>query len=66
MKPSKPSRQTADLFRERLDAIIDREHALVRLGRLVPWADFDSGFGTFYNRSISLIRCFAVTHNDTK
>ena len=48
MRPSKPSRRTDDLFRERLDAIIDREHALVRLGRLVPWSDFDTSFGPFY------------------
>lgn len=48
MKPAKPSRKTDDLFRERLDAIIDREHALVRLGHLVPWADFDTSFGKFY------------------
>lgn len=48
MKPAKPSRKTDDLFRERLDAIINREHSLVRLGRLVPWSDFDSSFGTFY------------------
>jgi len=48
MNPAKPSRKTDDLFRERLDVIINREHALVRLGRLVPWADFDTSFGKFY------------------
>ncbi len=48
MKPAQPSRKTDDLFRERLDVIINREHALVRLGHLVPWADFDTSFGKFY------------------
>jgi IS5 family transposase len=48
MKPAKPSRKADDLFRERLDAIINQEHALVRLGCLLPWSDFDSSFGTFY------------------
>ncbi len=48
MKPATPSRKTDDLFRERLDAIINREHALVRFGRLMPWADFDTSFGKFY------------------
>ena len=48
MKPAKPSRKTDDLFRERLDVIFNREHALVLLGQLVPWADFDTSFGKFY------------------
>jgi IS5 family transposase len=48
MRPSKPSRRGGDLFRERLDAIIDMGHPLVRLGELVAWADFDEAFGRFY------------------
>ena len=36
MKPSKPSRRSGDLFRERLDAIIDLAHPLVQLAELVP------------------------------
>ena len=48
MKPSKPSRRGGDLFRERLDAIIDMGHPLVRLGELVPWGGFDEAFGRFY------------------
>jgi IS5 family transposase len=48
MRPSKPSRRGGDLFRERLDAIIDMGHPLVRLGELVPWSDFDEAFGRFY------------------
>ncbi len=48
MKPSKLSRRSGDLFRERLDAIIDMGHPLVQLGELVPWSDFDEAFGRFY------------------
>ncbi len=48
MKPARPGRASGDLFRERLDAIIDMRHPLVRLGALMPWADFDTSFGRFY------------------
>ena len=48
MLPSKQPRGGADLFRERLDAIIDMGHPLVRLTGLVPWAEFDDAFGRFY------------------
>ncbi len=45
MKPARPGRASGDLFRERLDAIIDMRHPLVRLAGLMPWADFDESFG---------------------
>jgi len=48
MEPSKQSRGGKDLFRERLDAIIDLKHPLVRLAEFVPWSDFDEAFGRFY------------------
>ena len=48
MEPSKQSRGGKDLFRERLDAIIDLKHPLVRLAGLVPWSDFDEAFGRLY------------------
>ncbi len=48
MKPTKQSDGGKDLFRERLEAIIDMRHPLVRLGDLVPWADFEKDFGKFY------------------
>jgi hypothetical protein len=48
MEPSKQSRGGKDLFRERLDAIIDLTHPLVRLAGLVPWSDFDQALGRFY------------------
>ncbi len=31
MKPARPGRASGDLFRERLDAIVDMRHPLVRL-----------------------------------
>jgi len=48
MEPSKQSQGGKDLFRERLDAIIDLKHPLARLAELVPWSDFDAAFGRFY------------------
>ncbi len=48
MKPPKHNRRDADLFRERLDAIIDMDHTLVRLTGLVPWPAFDEAFGKHY------------------
>ena len=48
MRPSKQPRGGQDLFRERLDAIIDLKHPLVRLAGVVPWAEFDTAFGRFY------------------
>ncbi len=48
MKPSRPGRASGDFFCDRLDAIIDMRHPLVRLGRLMPWSDFDARFGKFY------------------
>lgn len=48
MRPSRPPSGKVDLFRERLEAIIDPRHALVRLAGLVAWSRFDDAFGRFY------------------
>ena len=48
MRPSKPSGGGADLFRERLDNLLDLDHALVRLAGLMPWPSFDEVFGKFF------------------
>ena len=49
MRPKRPERSSADdLFRARLESIIDPRHELVRLGVLIDWAGFDDGFGRFY------------------
>ena len=48
MRPTRPSSGRNDLFRDRLDAIINPRHALVRLSGVIPWARFDEAFGGFY------------------
>ena len=48
MHPTRPPSGKVDLFRERLEAIIDPHHTLVRLAGLVPWPRFDEAFGRFY------------------
>ena len=48
MKPKKQHRRDADLFRERLDSIIDKEHNLIRLSNLMTWSAFDEAFGKHY------------------
>jgi hypothetical protein len=37
-----------DLLRSRLDAIIDMEHALVRLARTIDWPFLEERFGAAY------------------
>ena len=48
MRPCRPSAGHADLFRERLDNIINPCHPLVRLAGVVPWDRFDEAFGGFF------------------
>ena len=48
MRPSRVASGKSDLFRERLEAIIDLGHPLVRLAAIVPWSRFDDAFGGFY------------------
>jgi transposase, IS5 family len=48
MRPSRLSSGKSDLFRERLDSIINLDHGLVRLGALIPWDRFDRAFGGFF------------------
>src|SRR5271166_3276611 len=37
-----------DLLRSRLDAIIDMEHALVKLARTIDWSFLEERFGAVY------------------
>lgn len=37
-----------DLFRSRLDQIIDRDHALAKLARLIEWRFLEERFGAVY------------------
>jgi IS5 family transposase len=48
MRPSRPSSGKSDLFRERLDSIINLEHSLVQMGAVIPWDRFDHAFGGFF------------------
>ena len=49
MKP-RERRETgqSDLFKARLDQIIDMEHALVRLAQRIDWAFLEARFGAVY------------------
>src|SRR5438270_9887999 len=38
-----------DLFRSRLDQIIDMKHALVKLGRAIDWRFLEDRFGAVYS-----------------
>lgn len=48
MRPTRPFSGKNDFFRDRLDAIINPRHALVRLAGVIPWKRFDDAFGGFY------------------
>lgn len=49
MKPKKPKqRDHEDLFRSRLDQILDRRHPLYLLANQIDWSVFDNKFGSLY------------------
>ena len=48
MKPREQSRGQDDLFRSRLDQIIDPRHELVRLGGLIDWQAIGARLGEVY------------------
>lgn len=43
-----PSRSETDMFRNRLENMIDMRHELVRLAGLIDWKRFDDAFGSLY------------------
>jgi transposase, IS5 family len=43
-----PADGEADMFRNRLDNMIDMRHELVRLAGLIDWKRFDEAFGSLY------------------
>jgi IS5 family transposase len=45
MRPARPGRASPDLFRDRLDAIINMKHLLIRLAETTPRSEFDESFG---------------------
>lgn len=48
MKPKKPQQDDADLFRSRLEQILDHKHPLFRLANQIHWSVFENQFGTLY------------------
>ena len=43
-----PAQGETDMFRNRLDNMIDMRHELVRLTKLIDWKRFDEAFGDLY------------------
>src|SRR5260221_5124839 len=49
MGPNPPAgAESADLYRNRLDNMLDPRHELFRLAELIDWGGFDDAFGRFY------------------
>jgi len=51
MRPNRistPADGETDMFRNRLDNMIDMRHELVRLAGLIDWERFDEAFGDLY------------------
>ena len=46
--PDAATRAATDLFRERLDNLLNQRHALYRLADLIEWSVFDREFGALY------------------
>ena len=51
MQPKKPETH-ADLFRSRLDSILDMNHCLCRLSREIDWSSFEQTFGALYSPGV--------------
>ena len=49
MRSKRSSSRHDDLFRERLDAMINMRYSLVRLAAVINWQRFDDEFGTLYS-----------------
>ena len=51
MKPKSSFSDQGDLFRSRLDQILNRRHQLYRLADTIDWSFFDREFGTLYTEN---------------
>ncbi len=49
MKPKVPQKDQSDLFRARLDQILNRDHPLFVLANQINWSVFDNKFGVLYS-----------------
>lgn len=53
MRPKQPKTEPQeDLFRTRLENLVDPRHALVRLARLIDWGRFEAEFGPLYTDTV--------------
>src|SRR5512136_2109985 len=52
MKPKSGSSNQGDLFRSRLDQILNRQHPLYQLADTIDWSSFDQEFGTLYVENV--------------
>src|SRR6476620_666247 len=53
MRPKQPDQsETPELFRARLENLIDRRHPLVRLAELIDWRVFEESFGPLYKEGV--------------
>jgi IS5 family transposase len=53
MRPKQPdARETPELFRARLENLIDRRHPLARLAELIDWQAFEDSFGPLYQERV--------------
>ena len=53
MRPKEPvESDDLELFRSRLENIVDARHPLVRLAKLIDWRRFDEAFGALYTEKI--------------
>lgn len=52
MKPPKPEKNNQqELFRQRLDSIINMRHELVLLSHGIDWDRLDTHFGQFFSQN---------------
>ena len=52
MQPKSGTLDQGDLFRARLDQILNRQHSLYRLANSIDWSVFDKEFGTLYVENV--------------
>ena len=62
-QPDAATRTSTDLFRERLDNMLNQRHALYRLANLIQWSVFDKEFGSLYCPDNCVIRLIVNTHS---
>ena len=53
MKPRHPARSaTEDMFRQRLENLLDFRHPLIRLSQEIEWGVFGESFGSLYDAEL--------------